>query len=75
MARRRTKLMRGVEERYNQPLEKLLPQMYNDMGLPKMAEALKVSRSTVWYWMLLYGVGLRKVALAPGETLEVIRQK
>jgi len=71
MAMRRTKLMRGVEERYNQPLEKLLPRMYNEMGLPRMAEVLGVSRSTVWYWLLRYGVDVRKVALAPGETLEV----
>jgi len=68
---RKTKLMRGVEERYNQPLEKLLPRMYNEMGLPRMAEVLGVSRSTVWYWLLRYGVDVRKVALAPGETLEV----
>jgi hypothetical protein len=74
MALRRTKLMRGVEERYNQPLEKLLPRMYNEMGLPRMAEALGVSCSTVWYWMLRYGVDVRKVALTPGETL-VVRPK
>jgi len=68
---RRTKLMRGVEERYNEPLERLLPRMYNQMGLPRMAEVLGVSRSTVWYWLLRYGVDVRKVALAPGETIEV----
>ena len=67
--------MRGVEERYNQPLEKLLPRMYNEMGLPRMAEVLGVSRSTVWYWLLRYGVDVRKVALAPGETLEVRAEK
>lgn len=66
--------MRQVEDRYNQPLEKLLPRMYNEMGLPRMADVLHVSRSTVWYWMLRYGVELKKVALAPGETLET-RQK
>jgi hypothetical protein len=75
MAMRKTKLMRGVEERYNQPLEKLLPRMYNEMGLPRMAEVLGVSRSTVWYWLLRYGVDVRKVALAPGETLEVRTEK
>jgi hypothetical protein len=75
MAMRKTKLMRGVEERYNQPLEKLLPRMYNEMGLPRMAEVLGVSRSTVWYWLLRYGVDVRKVALAPGETLEVRAEK
>lgn len=75
MAMRRTKLMRAVEERYNQPLERLLPRMYNEMGLPRMAEVLGVSRSTVWYWLLRYGVDVKKVALAPGETLEVRTEK
>lgn len=75
MAVRRTTLMRGVEERYNQPLEKLLPRMYNEMGLPRMATVLGVSKSTVWYWMLRYRVDLKKVALAPGETVEVRNPK
>ncbi len=68
---RKTRLMREVEEKYNQPLDRLLPVMYNQMGLPRMAEVLGVSRSTVWYWLLRYGVDVRRVALAPDETLEV----
>jgi predicted DNA-binding protein (UPF0251 family) len=65
--------MRKIEERYRRPLEKLLPEMYNEMGLPQMAEEMGVSRSTVWYWLLRYGVNLRKVALASDETLEIIK--
>ncbi len=68
---RKTRLMRKIEERYRRPLEKLLPEMYNEMGLPQMAEEMGVSRSTVWYWLLRYGVNLRKVALAADETLEI----
>ena len=70
---RKTRLMRKIEERYRRPLEKLLPEMYNEMGLPQMAEEMGVSRSTVWYWLLRYGVNLRKVALASDETLEIIK--
>jgi predicted DNA-binding protein (UPF0251 family) len=65
--------MRKIEERYRRPLEKLLPEMYNEMGLPQMADEMGVSRSTVWYWLLRYGVNLRKVALASDETLEIIK--
>ncbi|MDP6509832.1 MAG: hypothetical protein QGH23_01290 [Dehalococcoidia bacterium] len=54
-------------------MEKLLPEMYNEMGLPQMADEMGVSRSTVWYWLLRYGVNLRKVALASDETLEIIK--
>ncbi|MEK7848669.1 MAG: hypothetical protein AAB270_07070 [Chloroflexota bacterium] len=68
---RKTRLMRRVEDRYHRPLEKLLPEMYNEMGLPLMAEEMGVSRSTIWYWLLRYGVNLRRVALAAGETLEI----
>ncbi len=68
---RKTRLMKKIEERYRRPLEKLLPEMYNEMGLPQMAEEMGVSRSTVWYWLLRYGVNLRKVALASDETLEI----
>ncbi len=68
---RKTRLMKKIEDRYRRPLEKLLPEMYNEMGLPQMAEEMGVSRSTVWYWLLRYGVNLRKVALASDETLEI----
>ncbi len=68
---RKTRLMKRIEDRYRRPLEKLLPEMYNEMGLPQMAEEMGVSRSTVWYWLLRYGVNLRKVALASDETLEI----
>jgi transposase-like protein len=68
---RKTRLMRQVEERYHRPLEKLLAEMYNDMGLPAMAEELGVSRSTVWYWLLRFGVEVRRIALAPDESIEV----
>jgi predicted DNA-binding protein (UPF0251 family) len=70
---RKTRLMKRIEDRYRRPLEKLLPEMYNEMGLPQMAEEMGVSRSTVWYWLLRYGVNLRKVALASDETLEIIK--
>jgi hypothetical protein len=71
---RKTKLMRSVEERYrDEPLETLLPRLYNEMGLPGMAEELQISKGTLWYWLLKFGVNVRKVALAPGENLEIRR--
>lgn len=68
---RRTKLMQQVEQRYNMPLEKLLPQMYNEKGLPAMAAELGISKGTLWYWLLKFGINVRRVALAPGEELHV----
>ena len=71
MTTRKSKLMLRVEERYKRPLEQLLPEMYNDMGLPAMAEEMEVNKGTLWYWLLKFGVSVRRVALAPGEMLEV----
>ena len=68
---RKTKLMQSVEERYDKPLEKLLPDMYNEKGLPAMAAELGISKGTLWYWLLKFGITVRRVALAPGEELEV----
>ncbi len=70
---RKTRLMRQVEDHYQRPLEKLLPEMYNEKGLPAMADELGISRGTLWYWLLKFGIHLRRVAVAPGEILEVKR--
>lgn len=71
---RKTKLMREIEQRYNdQPLETLLPQLYNRLGLPGMSQELGLSKGTLWYWLLRFGVSVQKVALAPGERMEIRR--
>lgn len=75
MARKKTRLMRQIEEKYHRPLEKLLPEMYNEKGLPGMAEEMGISRSTIWYWLMRYGVSVQRVALAFDEVLEVKKGK
>ena len=70
---RRTKLMKAVEEKYQRPLERLLPEKVNELGLSATAEELQVSKATLGYWILKLGINVRRVALAPGETLEVKR--
>ncbi len=70
---RKTKLMQRVEDEYQRPLERLLPEMVNEFGLSGTAEELRVSKATLGYWLLKLGISVRRVALAPGETLEVKR--
>ena len=71
---RKTKLMQQVEERHQRPLERLLPEMVNEMGLSGTAAELRVSKATLGYWLLKLGINVRRVALAPGESIEVKRQ-
>ena len=70
---RKTKLMAQVEETYKTSLERLLPERVNEVGLSATAQELGVSKATLGYWLLKLGINVRRVALAPGETLEVKR--
>ena len=70
---RKTKLMQQVEDQHRQPLERLLPEMINEQGLSATAQSLGVSKATLGYWLLKLGIHVRRVALAPGEVLEVKR--
>ncbi len=70
---RKTRLMQKVEDRFLQPLERLLPEKINENGLSATALELGVSKATLGYWLLKLGINVRRVALAPGETLEVKR--
>lgn len=70
---RKTKKMAAVEDRFHQPLEKLLPEMVTEQGLSGTADYLGVSKATLGYWLLKLGINVKRVALAPGETLEVKR--
>ena len=70
---KKTKLMHRVEGKFQRPLEKLLPELYNERGLSGTAEVLGVSKATMVYWLLKFSINVRRVALAPGETLEVRR--
>jgi hypothetical protein len=65
--------MREVEDKFQRPLEKLLPEMVNQHGLSHAAGELGVSPATLGYWMLKMGIRYRRVALTADETIEVKR--
>ena len=70
---RKTKKMAAVEERFQQPLEKMLPQLVTEQGLSATADELGVSKATLGYWLLKLGINVQRIALAPGETIEIKR--
>ncbi len=70
---RKTKKMLAVEEIFQRSLEDMLPQMVTDNGLTGAADELGVSKATLGYWLLKLRIDVRRVALAPGETIEVKR--
>lgn len=65
--------MLAVEEIFQRSLEDMLPQMVTDNGLTGAADELGVSKATLGYWLLKLRIDVRRVALAPGETIEVKR--
>ena len=69
----KTKKMVGVESELGRPLEKVLPEMVTELGLSATADELEVSKATLSYWMLKLDIEYRKVALAPGESIEIRR--
>ena len=74
MGRRKTKKMAAVEQNYGKPLEEMLPVMVTDYGLTATADEIGVSKATLGYWLLKLGIEVHRIALAPGETVEIKRQ-
>ena len=71
--RRKTKKMQAVEQRFKQPLEKMLPPLVTEIGLSATADRLGVSKATLGYWLLKLRIDVQRVALAPGESVEIRR--
>jgi hypothetical protein len=70
---RRTSLMREVELRFDEPIELLLHRLYitNNMTMRKVAQTIGVrSDSTVWLWLLKFGIPTRRWLL-PDESASI----
>jgi hypothetical protein len=65
--------MLQVEEKFQRPLERLLPEMINQHGLSHAASGLGLSTPTRCYGMLKMGISYPKVALTSQESIEVKR--
>lgn len=67
----KTKLMLSVESQFGRTLESLLPELINKHGMMQTANVIGVSKATLGYWLLKLKINVRRVALRPGEGLEI----
>ena len=72
---KKSKKMLEVEATLDEPLEDKLPQMINDAGLTETAKKLGVSKATLGYWLLKFGITVHRVALRPNETIKVVSDR
>ena len=71
----KSKRMLEVEAEFNQPLESLLPAMITSKGLTATAKEIGVTKGTLNYWNLALGIKVRRIALAPWEKVEIVRNE
>ena len=74
MLNRKTRKMLGVEAEQGERLEDLLPRLIDERGQSGAADYLDVSKATVGYWLLKLGISIARVAVAPGDTLTIIKK-
>ena len=74
MLNRKTKQMLRVEAEQGERLEDLLPRLIDERGQSGAADYLDVSKATVGYWLLKLGISIARVAVAPGDTLTIIKK-
>ena len=69
----KSKRMLEVEAEFGQALESLLPPMITSKGLTWTAKEIGVKKGTLNYWNLALGIKVRRIALAPWEKVEIVR--
>ena len=74
MLNRKTRKMLGVEAEQGERLEDLLPRLIDERGQSGAADYLDVSKATLGYWLLKLGISIARVAVAPGDTLTIIKK-
>ena len=49
----------------------MLPSLVTELGLTGAANKLGLGKATLNYWLLKFGISVRRVALRPGDSLEI----
>jgi hypothetical protein len=69
---KKTPKMLEVEEYLGGPLEETLANGINNTGQSQVADDLGISKATLGYWLLKFGIQMRRVALKPGEDVRIV---
>ena len=72
---RKTKKMLKAEAEIGMPIEDFLPERVTDVGLTAAAKELGVSKASLGYWMLRFGITTHFIAMGPGDEVTIRRQK
>lgn len=73
---KRTKLMKEVAAKYDgRSLVDIIVEGINNNGLSATATELEVSKATLGYWILKMGIQVHRVALKPGQKLQIIEDR
>ena len=70
---RKSRLMKDIEQKTGQKLEKLLTEEVTANGLTHTAETLGVSKATLSYWLLKFNIRVQRIALGPNDYIRVVR--
>ena len=73
--RQKAKRILEVEKEFGQRLENLLPPMITNKGLTWTAQHIGGTVQTLNYWNLALGIKVRRIALAPWEKVEIVRNE
>ena len=68
---KKSKKMLQIEGSIGKPLEDALPSLVTELGLTGAANKLGLGKATLNYWLLKFGISVRRVALKPGDRLEI----
>jgi hypothetical protein len=70
---KKSKKMLQVEKKYRRSLERMLPEMINDIGLTATADELDIGKALLGYWLLKLQIRVERVALGPNDKLEIVK--
>lgn len=64
---KKTPMMLRVEEELDDDLERILPKLYNEMGLQPMADLFGIKKTTAWYWLVKFQISIHSIAVPEGH--------